>query len=244
MPTKALPINMLISGIQPFTLLDYPDKVAAIIFTPGCNMRCRFCHNKEFVLPEEIAKIRTSFIAEKTVLNFLRSRKGKLDGVVISGGEPTVQPNLRQFIEKVRAMGFLVKLDTNGNLPDVLKSLVKDRLVDYVAMDVKTTPDRYKALVGDMTNPDSVVKSIAFLKKNHVPYEFRTTLIAGEHTLKVIKDMADLLAGADTLYLQTFRPETTLDPDFSHKEPMAMEYVQKTVKPLFEDSIQKVFLRS
>lgn len=234
---------MLISGIQPFTLLDYPDKVAAIIFTPGCNMRCRFCHNKEFVLPEEIAKIRTSFIAEKTILNFLRSRKGKLDGVVISGGEPTVQPNLRQFIEKVRAMGFLVKLDTNGNLPDVLKSLVKDRLVDYVAMDVKTTPDRYKALVGDMANPDSVVKSIAFLKKNHVPYEFRTTLIAGEHTPKVIKDMADLLAGADTLYLQTFRPETTLDPAFEEKGFIAETTVNRYANIFMKKSVRCVFLR-
>lgn len=234
---------MLISGIQPFTLLDYPDKVAAIIFTPGCNMRCRFCHNKEFVLPEEIAKIRKSFIAEKTVLNFLRSRKGKLDGVVISGGEPTVQPDLRQFITKVRAMGFLVKLDTNGNLPDVLKNLVKDKLVDYVAMDVKTTPDRYKALVGDLAHPDKVVESIIFLKKNRVPYEFRTTLMAGEHTPKVIKDMAELLAGADTLYLQTFRPETTLDPTFGEKNPIAATTVNRYVDIFTKKGVRRVFLR-
>ncbi len=234
---------MLISGIQPFTLLDYPDKVAAIIFTPGCNMRCRFCHNKEFVLPEEIAKIRKSFIAEKTVLNFLRSRKGKLDGVVISGGEPTVQPNLRQFITKVRAMGFLVKLDTNGNLPDVLKNLVKDKLVDYVAMDVKTTPDRYKALVGDLVHPDKVVESIAFLKKNRIPYEFRTTLIAGEHTPKVIKDMAKLLAGADTLYLQTFRPETTLDPAFEERESLTTTTTNRYVDIFTKVGVRRVFLR-
>ena len=232
---RASPISMLISGIQPLTLLDYPDKVAAIIFTPGCNMRCRFCHNKEFVLPEEIAKIRPSFIAEKTVLNFLRSRKGKLDGVVISGGEPTVQPDLRQFIAKVRKMGFLVKLDTNGNLPDVLKGLVRDKLVDYVAMDVKTTSARYTALVGDMAQPAHVVESTAFLKKNRVPYEFRTTLIAGEHTPKVIKEMAELLSGAKLLCLQTFRPETTLDPAFETKKPIA----DRTV-----DAYRDIFLRA
>ncbi|MFA5986483.1 MAG: anaerobic ribonucleoside-triphosphate reductase activating protein [Parcubacteria group bacterium] len=234
---------MLISGVQPFTLLDYPDKVAAIIFTPGCNMRCRFCHNKEFVLPQEIVKLRPSFISEKTILNFLRSRKGKLDGLVISGGEPTVQPDLKEFIKKVRALGYLVKLDTNGNLPDVLISLIKEHLVDYVAMDVKTTPQRYKELAGDLANPKNIVKSINLLKKNSVPYEFRTTVIDGVHTEEIVKEMAQLLEGSDKLYLQTFRPEVTLDPAFEKKKPLSQEKMNTFVDIFKKADIKIVDIR-
>ncbi|PID51869.1 MAG: anaerobic ribonucleoside-triphosphate reductase activating protein [Candidatus Moraniibacteriota bacterium] len=212
---------MLISGIQQFTLLDYPNKVAAIIFTPGCNMRCRFCHNKEFVLPEEITKMRPYFITEDAVLRFLIKRKGKLDGVVISGGEPTLQPDLIPFITKVRDMGFLIKLDTNGALPDILMTCVREKLVDYVAMDVKTLPEKYPKLVGDMIDPENIRKSIAFLKRGHVPYEFRTTIIDGIHTTSLMQDIATLLAGSDALYLQKFRPDTTLDPAFEKKKPIS-----------------------
>lgn len=234
---------MLISGVQPLTLLDYPDKVAAIIFTPGCNMRCRFCHNKEFVLPEEITKLRPSFISEKTILNFLRSRVGKLDGLVISGGEPTIQPDLKQFIVKVRDMDFLVKLDTNGNLPDILKDLVREKLIDYVAMDVKTTLDRYKNLVGNMADPHKIEESIDFLKRGSVPYEFRTTMIDGEHTEDVVREMAMLLSGADTLYLQTFRPEVTLDPAFEKKKPLSPTAMDTYIKIFQEHGIKNVAIR-
>lgn len=234
---------MLISGVQKFTMLDYPEKVAAIIFTPGCNMRCGFCHNKEFVLPKEIEKIRPSFIPEKAVLNFFESRKGKLDGIVISGGEPTLQPDLRQFIEKVRKMGFLVKLDTNGNLPDVLKNLVNNGLVNYVAMDVKTTLENYDSLVGKMANPDNIKESIEFLKQGSVPYEFRTTVIDGIHTKAIIKEMAKLMHGADKLYLQKFRPETTLDLKFENKKPISNDKMQKYMDFFKEFNIKEVAIR-
>lgn len=234
---------MLISGVQKFTMLDYPKKVAAIIFTPGCNMRCRFCHNKEFVLPEEIKQLRPSFIPEKAVLNFLEGRKGKLDGVVISGGEPTVQPGLRQFIENVRKMDFLVKLDTNGNLPDIIKELVKDELVDYVAMDVKTTLKEYPNLVGDLVNAKNIQESINFLKKGSVPYEFRTTVIDGIHTTDIIKEMAKLMHGADKLYLQKFRPKTTLDPEFENKKPLPDKKMQEFIKIFKKEKIKKVDIR-
>ncbi|MEN8252339.1 MAG: anaerobic ribonucleoside-triphosphate reductase activating protein [Patescibacteria group bacterium] len=220
---------MLISGVQKFTMIDFPDKIAAIIFTPGCNMRCKFCHNKEFVLPKEIKELRPSFIPEKAVLNFLKSRKGKLDGLVISGGEPTVQPNLKNFIKKVRAMDFSVKLDTNGNLPDVMKELVDEKLIDYVAMDIKTTLDDYENLVGNLADPKKVEESMKFLMKNKIPYEFRTTVIEGIHTDKKIKEMAKMLENAERLYLQKFRPETTLDPKFETKKPLSdrkiLEYI-------------------
>jgi len=235
---------MLISGVQKFTMLDYPKKVAAIIFTPGCNMRCGFCHNKEFVLPEEIKKMRPSFIPEKAVLNFLERRKGKLDGIVISGGEPTVQPDLRQFIQKVREMGFLVKLDTNGNLPDVIKNLVNDKLVDYVAMDVKTTLDNYEGLVGKMANPQNIKENINFLKQGSVPYEFRTTVIDEIHTNEIIKEMAELMRGADKLYLQKFRPETTLDPEFENKKPLSNKKMQEYIKIFKKADIHTVDIRN
>lgn len=235
---------MLISGVQQFTLLDYPGKVAAIIFTPGCNMRCRFCHNKEFVLPEEIQKLRPSFIPEQAILNFLESRKGKLDGLVISGGEPTAQPDLQEFIKKVRAMDFLVKLDTNGNLPDVLKNLVNDKLIDYVAMDVKTTPAQYKKLAGDMANPEKITQSIEFLKEGHVPYEFRTTVIDGVHTHAIIEKMATLLNGTDKLYLQKFRPKTTLDPAFETKKPLSTKKMQEYVAIFKKNNIKEVKIRA
>lgn len=234
---------MLISGVQKFTMLDYPEKIAAIIFTPGCNMRCGFCHNKEFVLPKEIKKIKPSFIPQKAVLNFLESRKGKLDGVVISGGEPTVQPNLKQFINKVREMGFLVKLDTNGNLPDVLKDLVNNGLLDYVAMDVKTTLANYESLVGNLVKPDNIKESINFLKKGSVPYEFRTTVIDEIHTNELIKEMAELMRGADKLYLQKFRPETTLSPEFENKKPIPDKKMQEFIEIFEKTNIKKVDLR-
>jgi len=235
---------MLISGVQKFTMLDYPGKIAAIIFTPGCNMRCGFCHNKEFVLPEEIKKLRPSFVPEKAVLNFLEGRKERLDGLVISGGEPTVQPDLKEFITKVRKMGFLIKLDTNGNLPDVLKDLVHENLVDYVAMDVKTTPEKYQSLVGNMVHPDKILESIKFLKQGTVEYEFRTTIIDEVHTTDIIKEMAKLLNGSDKLYLQKFRPATTLDPKFENKKPVSEDVLNKYVKIFKDTNLKEVGIRS
>jgi pyruvate formate lyase activating enzyme len=234
---------MLISGVQKFTMLDYPDKIAAIVFTPGCNMRCGFCHNKEFVLPEEIKELQPSFIPQQAILNFLKNRKGKLDGLVISGGEPTVQPDLKDFIKEVRKMGFLVKLDTNGNLSDILKDLVNEKLVDYVAMDVKTTLENYTDLVGDMANPDEISKSINFLKQGSVSYEFRTTIIDGIHTIDIIKKMAKLLEGSDKLYLQKFRPETTLDPKFQTKKPVSDKQIKEFIKIFEKNNIKNVDIR-
>jgi pyruvate formate lyase activating enzyme len=234
---------MLISGVQKFTMLDYPDKIAAIVFTPGCNMRCGFCHNKEFVLPEEIKELQPSFIPQQAILNFLKNRKGKLDGLVISGGEPTVQPDLKDFIKEVRKMGFLVKLDTNGNLSDILKDLVNEKLVDYVAMDVKTTLENYTDLVGDMANPDEMSKSINFLKQGSVSYEFRTTIIDGIHPIDIIKKMAKLLEGSDKLYLQKFRPETTLDPKFQTKKPVSDKQIKEFIKIFEKKNIKEVDIR-
>ena len=185
---------MIISGIQRFTLLDFPGKIACIVFTGGCNYRCGFCHNPEFVLPEELAKLSKSFIPEVAALNFLKKRRGMLEGVVISGGEPTIMPDLEDFIMKVRDLGFAVKLDSNGNRPEVLRSLIDKGLVDYIAMDFKTSLPDYRSLVGQWADEMKLRESIELLKQGDVDYEFRTTLIREVHTPEILKIMSKTLA--------------------------------------------------
>jgi pyruvate formate lyase activating enzyme len=218
---------MLISGIQPFTILDYPGKVACIIFTPGCNFRCSFCHNPEFVLPERVAALRSSFITEEAFFNFLEQRKKLLDGVVITGGEPTLMPDLEPFIRKIKTLGLLVKLDSNGNRPEMLARLIAEKLVDYVAMDVKTDLPHYHELAGKWVVEENIVKSIELLKQNTIPYEFRTTLIKEIHPTAVVTAMGKLVQGATNWNLQTFRPATTLDPAFQNYTPFSEEETGK-----------------
>lgn len=234
---------MRFSGIQKLTLLDFPDHTACILFTPGCNFRCGFCHNPEFVLPEKIREIAPSFIEEAPVLNFLRARQGFLEGVVISGGEPTIWPALPQFIRVVKQLGFLVKLDTNGNNPTMLESLLKEELLDYVALDVKMTLSGYAKLVGKGALEKNIQKSINLLKRGKVPYEFRTTLIREIHTPTVLQEMRSLMRGAARLYLQTFRPEVTLHPKFRTYHPFSGEETQKLVD-FFQAVIPEVSIRT
>lgn len=205
---------MLISGIQQCTLLDFPGKTACVVFTPGCNFRCGYCHNPEFVLPEQIKCIQKDFIHEEVVFSFLKKRKGLLDGIVITGGEPTLQGDLISFIKKVRDMGFLVKLDTNGNKPDILEKAYSEQLLDYVAMDIKTTYVKYQSLVGKLAKPDNIKKSIEYIMNSGIPYEFRSTILKETHPESVLKEMAGMIHGAQRFALQTFRPAHTLDPKF------------------------------
>jgi pyruvate formate lyase activating enzyme len=205
---------MLLSGIQPFTVLDYPGKVSCIVFTPGCNFRCGYCHNPEFVLPEKVAALRPSFIAEEAFFNFLDQRTTLLDGVVITGGEPTLMPDLEDFIIKIKKRGYLVKLDSNGNRPAVLKKLLAKNLLDYIAMDVKTSLPRYQGLVGQWASEPLIAESIKLIQNSGLEYEFRTTLVKEVHTPDVINEMGRLLKGSKKLFLQGFRSETTLNPTF------------------------------
>ena len=157
------------------TLLDFPDRVACIVFTPGCNFRCGYCHNPEFVIPENLTKFRESFLSLESVFTFLDTRKGRLDGVVVSGGEPTLQVGLGDFLGKVKSMGFQTKLDTNGSLPEVLKPLLQEMLIDYVAMDVKTSLARYGELTEACVRAEAIRESIELIKDMAPDYEFRTT---------------------------------------------------------------------
>jgi len=234
---------MKLSAIQRFTMLDYPDKVACIAFTPGCNMRCGFCHNPEFVLPEKIAELQDNFIAQETFFNFLDKRRGLLEGVVVSGGEPTVWADLPEFFREIKKRGFLAKLDTNGHHPEMLERLLREKLVDYVAMDVKTSLTEYPKLVGSRVKPEHIRESIDLLKRSGVPYEFRTTLVKELHSEGVLKDMETLISGATRYYLQTFRPGHTLNPVFATYHPFSEKEMKNIVKQ-FLPFTTKVGLRA
>ena len=233
---------MLISGIQKFTMLDYPDKIACIVFTPGCNFRCGYCHNPEFVLPEMLEKIKSSFVPEETFFNFLEKRKDFLDGVVITGGEPTIMPDLTDFIKKIKDLGFLIKLDTNGSNFAVLNRLLKSGLLDYVAMDIKTSLDKYQELVGSGVDREQIEQSVNILKKSDVPYEFRSTILKETHPDEALAGIAELVNGAEKLYLQTFRPDHVLDPGFeTYHAFSALEMEEKV--DFFKDYVDIVEVR-
>lgn len=192
---------MKICGFQKTTLLDFPGHVAATVFTGGCNFRCPFCHNAGLVLdPEEQPDI-----PEEEVLAHLRKRRGMLEGVCITGGEPTLQPDLAGFIGKLKELGYLVKLDTNGYRPRVLQELIEAKLVDYVAMDVKASVENYPAACGCAgMDVSRIEESIAILKSGRVPYEFRTTVVDGIHTVEEFDSIGRLLEGSSAYYLQGF----------------------------------------
>lgn len=183
------------------TLLDYPGKIAATVFTGGCNFRCPFCHNASFVLNDGKAQK----ISQEEFFNFLIKRKGLLDGVCISGGEPLLQKEISKFISGIKALGFLVKLDTNGSFPSELKELVGDGLIDYVAMDIKNSPAGYAKTAGtaEAVLP-KISESVDFLLAGHVEYEFRTTVIKDFHTKEDIIAIGKWIQGAEKYFLQYF----------------------------------------
>ncbi len=186
--------------MQKLTLLDYPGKVACTVFTAGCNFRCPFCHNASLVLrPAE------QQLEEADFFSYLQKRRGVLDGVCVSGGEPLLQPELERFLERIRALGLSVKLDTNGSDPERLASLIARGLVDYVAMDIKNAPARYAQTVGiPGFDPAPVLQSAALLLRGSLPYEFRTTVVRGLHRREDFPAIADLIAGAQQYFLQGF----------------------------------------
>jgi pyruvate formate lyase activating enzyme len=193
---------MIIKGLQKLTLLDFPDKMACTLFTFGCNFRCPFCHNASLVLAE---RADDAVMPEEEFFTFLSRRRGILEGVCISGGEPTLQPDLPAFISRIKDMGYAVKLDTNGYRPAVLKSLVEDGLLDYVAMDIKNSLPLYGKTVGiERFDTKPVEESMDYLMEGHVPFEFRTTLVRGLHTVDSIRDMGRRLAGGEKFFLQAF----------------------------------------
>lgn len=191
---------MLIKGLQKLTLLDYPGKMACTVFTAGCNFRCPFCHNASLVT--NIAEER---ISEEEFFSFLQKRQGIIEGVCVTGGEPTLQPDLKDFLKKIKDLGYSVKIDTNGYRPEVLKDVVNSGLVDYVAMDIKNSQSKY-ALTCGLDNIDiaKINESVEFLMSGVVDYEFRTTIVKELHTEDDIQDIVSWIKGAKKYFLQGF----------------------------------------
>ncbi len=204
--TPSLPIG----GVQKVSLVDYPGRVAAALFTIGCNMRCGYCHNPELVLPDRYA----GAIPEEDVLRFLESRRGRLEGVVISGGEPTMHEGLPRFVQVVHDMGFLVKLDTNGTHPDMVAAMLAAGTLDFVAMDIKGPLEKYQEIAAYPVDTAAVVRTIALLAEAGLPREFRTTVVRAQLTPEDIRAIGKLVAGAPRFALQRFRPGKTLHPAF------------------------------
>ena len=192
---------MYIIGFQKLTILDFPGKVACILFTPGCNFRCPFCHNAALVTHID----KDTYVDEDEVFAYLKKRQGILEGVVITGGEPLLQDGIEEFIGKIKDLGYSIKLDTNGSFPDKLISLVEKGLVDYVAMDIKNSKAKYMTTIG-VNNVDmsAIEKSVEFLLQNKVDYEFRTTIVDGFHTTQDVQDIVVWIKGAHKYFLQNF----------------------------------------
>ena len=191
---------MFIKGLQKTTLLDYPGKVACTIFTGGCNFRCPFCHNASLVTRIDSEER----IDEDELFSYLKKRKGILDGVCITGGEPLLQPDIEAFCQKIKKLGLLIKLDTNGSFPSKLRSLLDSNLIDYIAMDVKNSKKEYAKTCGGHEFPSNVEESIRIIRSASVPYEFRTTVVRELHTKESIRELAEWIAGADRYFLQGF----------------------------------------
>lgn len=191
---------MILKGLQKTTLLDFPEKVACTVFTGGCNMRCPFCHNASLVIsPNE-----NSDISEKEFFDFLSKRKNILDGVCITGGEPLLQRDIEDFMKKIKDMGFALKLDTNGSYPDRLRSIIDKGLVDYVAMDIKNSKEKYSLTAGVDIDISKISESITLLLRGKLPFEFRTTVVRELHTPEDIVSISEWISGAKAYFLQSF----------------------------------------
>lgn len=202
---------MRIGGLQKCSLIDYPQKLCAIVFTIGCNFRCPYCHNPELV--DETA----DEISTRQFFSFLEKRIGKLDAVTITGGEPTLHDDLVSFIEQIKHLGFLVKLDSNGTNPGALKTLQDKNLVDYIAMDIKAPLYRYTESVARPVDVQNIQKSIGLLIEGNTPYEFRTTTIKSMLSFDDFRQIGETIKGAKTYYLQRFVPSKLLNPGFMRK---------------------------
>ena len=221
-------MRMRIGGLQKVTLLDYPGKVACTVFLPGCNLRCPFCHNPALVLPDR----ETDSLSTEELLAFLETRRGKLDGVCVTGGEPTLYEDLPALLRQIRGLGFAVKLDTNGTNPDMLEALAQEGLLDYAAMDIKNSPDRYAETCGGVELLGPVKRSAALLMAGAVDYEFRTTVVRQFHDSASFRAIGPWISGARRYFLQAFIDrDTVLRPGLSAWSREEMEGFAALVRP-------------
>lgn len=226
-------MSMKFSGIQKTSLIDFPDKIATVLFTPGCNLRCPFCYNWRIVLNPK-----PPFLIEANVLQTLRERKKYVDAVVITGGEPTIHSELPRFIEKLKAEGFAVKLDTNGFFPQVLQQCLP--YLDYVALDVKTSLEKYPRL--GATDTASLLRTVEILKDGKTEYEFRTTVVPGFVDKEDIPKIGEIVKGGKRFAFQQFIPGDTLDETFSNVEPYTAETIGNFGE-IMRQYVEEVILR-
>jgi len=222
---------MKIGGLQKTSLLDFPEEVSSIIWTVGCNFSCPFCYNKDLVN----GKIQE--ISEDEVLAYLEKRKKLIDGLVISGGEPFLQKDLKDFCKKVKKLGYKIKIDTNGTYPDKLKELIDEKLVDYISMDIKAPTKKYDSLAGKKIDLKKVKKSIKIIQESNVDYEFKTTFVPELLTKEDIVEIGKELKGSKKYFLQQFKNDIPLISDeIMNKNPYSKEFLEETlneIKPYF-----------
>jgi pyruvate formate lyase activating enzyme len=230
---------VFIGGLQELTLTDFPDKVACIVFLVNCNFKCKFCYNKELTSTSFFKKSKRKLIPDNDFFLFLDSKKKMLDGVVITGGEPTLSPGLVEFVKKIKQKGFLVKLDTNGSNPVVLEKLLKKNLVDYVAMDLKSPEKKHKFITQSSVPFSKIKESIFILKNSGVLHEFRTTLYP-RLSIEDLKEMSELIVG-ERWFLQQFVGKNVLDKNSRHLRAFNNKKLEKILKEL--NKITKVSVR-
>lgn len=222
---------MIIKGLQKLTLLDFPGKIACTVFTYGCNFRCPFCHNASLVRSEGADEVGYT---EEEIFSFLNNRRGRLEGVCVTGGEPTLMPDLIPFLSRIKEMGFAVKLDTNGYRPDVLRRVIEGGFCDYVAMDIKNSRSKYPITAGvDGLILERIEESVAILKEGRVPYEFRTTVVRELHTAQDIADICTWLGEGSSYFLQGYEDSgDILSGEFTAYEPGQMRELLKVAQSI------------
>lgn len=224
---------MRIGGLQKISLLDYPNKLSAIIWTVGCNLKCPYCYNKQLITGENI-----DIIKEEDIFKFLKKRKEKLEAVSITGGEPLLNKDIFNFIHKIKKLGYLIKIDTNGTFPDRLKNLIDQKIVDYISMDIKAPKNKYNILTGRNIKIDNIQKSVDIIKNFSKEYEFKTTIVPSFLDINDIIEIAKWLKGAKQFYLQQFKKDTDLlSKELENIEPFPKEYLIETInkiKPYFD----------
>jgi len=226
---------MILGGLQRLTLIDYPGHIAATVFTVGCNFRCPFCHNPELVVPN--VECRMSNVLEDDFFRLLKERQGKLEGVCITGGEPTLQPDIVDFARKIKELGFKVKLDTNGARPDVLRLLYAQKLLDYTAMDIKNNLENYAKTANNNVDTERIKLSVELIRNSGIDYEFRTTVVPGLHKENDFERIGKWLEGSKKYVLQAFEDKgKILDPDLLKKtkgKRMDLEKIAKNINKYF-----------
>ena len=233
-------MSLSIKGLQKTTLVDYPNKVACTIFLPRCNFRCGFCHNKDLVLnPDSLPTI-----SEEELLNFLKEKKKWLDGICVTGGEPLLHKELLDFLPKVKELNYLVKIDTNGTNPNLLKQLIDKKLVDFIAMDLKNSLEKYDETTASKVNIDEIKESVDIIKNSGIDYEFRTTVVPGLHKKEDIKKIGEWLKGSKKFAIQNFKPaKEVIDSKYETMESFKKEELEE-FKEILKNYINEVEIRT